>query len=59
MVILFFKTSKLYCKYVINVISNSIKKLNINTESYKELEDRLYESYLKLEEIINAEFSNF
>lgn len=54
-----FKASKLYCKYVINIISNSIKKLNANTETYKELDDRLYESYLKLEEIMNTEFSNF
>ncbi len=51
-----FKASKLYCEYVINIISASIKKLKINTDSYKELDDKLYESYLKLEEIINSEF---
>lgn len=59
MVILIFKASKLYCEYVINIINNNIKKLKANTISYKELDDRLYESYLKLEEIINSEFSNF
>ncbi len=54
-----FKASKLYCEYVINIISNSIKNLKTNTDTYKELDDRLYESYLKLEKIINSEFSNF
>lgn len=53
-----FKASKLYCKYVISIISNSIKKLNVNNDAYKELDDKLYESYLKLEEIMNTEFSN-
>jgi len=56
---LIFKASKLYCEYVINIISNSIKNLKTNTDTYKELDDRLYESYLKLEKIINSEFSNF
>ena len=59
MVELIFKASKLYCEYVINIISNSIKNLKTNTDTYKELDDRLYESYLKLEKIINSEFSNF
>lgn len=59
MVKLIFKASKLYCEYVINIISNSIKNLKTNTDTYKELDDRLYESYLKLEKIINSEFSNF
>ena len=53
-----FNASKLYCEYVIRTISSSIKKLNANTITYKELDDRLYESYLKLEEIINSEFLN-
>ena len=55
---MFFKTSKLYCKYVINIINNSIKKLKINTDPYKALDDKLYESYLKLEKIISSEFSD-
>lgn len=53
-----FNASKMYCKYVINIIANSIRKLDFNSDSYKELDDRLYESYLKLEEIINSEFFN-
>lgn len=59
MVRLVFKASKLYCEYVINIINNSIKNLKINTDTYKELDDRLYESYLKLEKIINSEISKF
>ncbi len=55
---MFFKTSKLYCKYVIGIINSNIKKLKINTEPYKELDDKLYESYLRLEKIIKSEFSD-
>lgn len=54
-----FNTSKFYCKYVIDIINNNIKKLKRNTDSYKELDDKLYESYLKLEKIIGTEFKNF
>ena len=57
-VFLIFKTSKLYCKFVINIINNSMKKLKFNYDLYNELNDRLYESYLKLEEILDSEFSN-
>ena len=53
-----FKTSKLYCKYVIAIINNNIKKFKFDTDSYKELDERLYKSYLKLEKIINSEFSD-
>ena len=59
MVEIIFKASKLYCKYVINIISNSMKKLKRNSDTYNELEEKLYESYLKLEEIINMEFPNY
>lgn len=55
---MFFNTSKLYCKYVIGIISDSIRKLKYKNIHNKELDDRLYESYLKLEEIINNEFFN-
>lgn len=54
-----FNAGKMYCKYVINIITNSIRKFDFNSDSYKELDERLYESYLKLEEIINSEFFNF
>lgn len=57
--LLFFKASRLYCKYVINIINNNIRKLKINSDAYKELDDKLYESYLKLEEILNSEFFDF
>ena len=53
-----FNTSKFYCKYVIDIINNNIKKLKKNTDSYKELDNKLYESYLKLEQIIDVEFKN-
>ena len=59
MVKIIFKASKLYCKYVINIISNSMKKLKRNTDTYNELDEKLYESYLKLEEIIETEFPNY
>ena len=59
MVKIIFKASKLYCKYVINIISNSMKKLKRKSDTYNELEEKLYESYLKLEEIINTEFPNY
>ena len=59
MVKIIFKASKLYCKYVINIISNNMKKLKRNTDTYNELDEKLYESYLKLEEIINTEFPNY
>ena len=59
MLSLSFKTSKLYCKYVISILSNSIKKINVNNETYNEIDDKLYESYLKLEKILELEFSNF
>ena len=49
-----FKTSKLYCKYVIAIINNNIKKFKFDTDSYKELDERLYKSYLKLKKIINS-----
>ena len=59
MVKIIFKASKLYCKYVINIINNSMKKLKRNSDTYNELDEKLYESYLKLEEIINTEFPNY
>ena len=59
MVKIIFKASKLYFKYVIKIISNSMKKLKRNSDTYNELEEKLYESYLKLEEIINTEFPNY
>ncbi|MGN1268965.1 MAG: hypothetical protein ACI4U0_05690 [Candidatus Aphodocola sp.] len=50
-----FDVGKMYCKYVINTIYKSIKKLKYNTDLYKQLDDKLYESYLKLEKLINSD----
>lgn len=53
-----FKLSNYYCKYVINVINKAILENIKNRINYDELDDKLYESYLKLEEILNYEISN-
>lgn len=53
-----FKTSRLYCKYVIDIISNNIRKIKTGTDLYKLLDDKLYESYLKLEDILKSENSD-
>lgn len=50
-----FDVKKFYCKYVIDLIYKRIlksRKINI-TDNY--LEEKLYESYLKLEEFLNEE----
>lgn len=47
----------MYCKYVINIINNTIKKIKPTDKNYKLLEDKLYKSYLKLEKILNYENS--
>lgn len=51
-----FLASSMYCKFVIDTLSISIKKLNIKNKNYDILEDKLYESYIKLEKILNTEF---
>lgn len=45
--------------YVINILNNSIKKTKLNSVLYKKIDDKLYKSYLKLEKILDSEFSNF
>ncbi len=53
-----FNLSKYYCKYVISIINeNVILGIKSKIDS-KELDDKLYESYLKLEELLNSEISN-
>ena len=54
-----FNTSKFYCKYVIDIINNNLKKMKKNSDLYTTLDDKLYESYLRLEKIINDEFKKF
>ena len=57
--IMSFNTSKFYCKYVIDIINKNLKKMKGNADLYNPLDEKLYESYLKLEKIINAEFKKF
>ena len=50
-----FNIKVMYCKYVIDILYKRIiklKKLNIPDEY---LEEKLYESYLKLEDFLNEE----
>lgn len=46
------KISELYCKYVINFINNILNKNDLNNDYWQ---DKLYESYLRLEEILKEE----
>lgn len=52
-----FCASRMYCKYVVNVINNAIIKLRSMKTEDELLEEELYESYVKLEEILKQEFS--
>ena len=47
--------SKLYCKYVISVLCKNITKYKKHKEISAKLDDDIYNSYLKLEEIIKEE----
>lgn len=51
-----FLASSMYCKFVIDVLNSGIEKLKLKNENYDILEDKLYESYVQLEKILNAEF---
>ena len=57
--IMSFNTSKFYCKYVIDIINNNLKKMKKNSDLYTTLDEKLYKSYLRLEKIINDEFKKF
>ncbi len=50
-----FLASSMYCKYVVNILYASVKKNIIKNQEYDELNDRLYESYLMLEKLLDAE----
>ncbi len=52
-----FCASRMYCKYVVNVINNAIIKLRSMKTEDELLEEELYESYVKLEELLKQEFS--
>ncbi len=52
-----FLASRMYCKYVLDTLNNNIKLLMLkNNKCYDVLEDKLYESYIKLEKILSTEF---
>lgn len=51
-----FCTSKMYCKYVINLLNKAVNEIRSTKHIDLLLEDRLYESYLKLEKFLNDEF---
>ncbi len=53
-----FLESKLYCKYVISEICEKIDILRKQNFFDSDLEDTLFESYKKLEFILNGEFDN-
>ena len=48
-----FKISSMYCKYVIKILDNALKSLNKEDKNYDIIDQRLYESYLNLEKILN------
>ena len=56
---MFFNASKLYCKYVIDSLCNYLKKIKPNSKLCEDLDDKIFETYLKLEEILKFETSNF
>ena len=53
---MFFLASNMYCKFVIDTIYSSLKKINDMNMCSDILDDKLYESYLELEKLLNAEF---
>lgn len=50
-----FLASNMYCKYVIDTIYASLKKSMCKNHEYDELNDKLYESYLMLEKLLDVE----
>ena len=52
-----FYVSHMYCKYVIDTISITLKKNCDKKQNCILLEDKLYESYLMLEKLLNQEIS--
>ncbi len=53
-----FKTSKLYCKYIINILQKNIHCFKKDKNLSTMLDDEIYNSYLKLEKILKDENSN-
>lgn len=52
-----FCASRMYCKYVIDVLSNAILKIRSIKVNDELLEDELFESYIKLEKLLEQEIS--
>lgn len=51
-----FCASRMYCKYVISLITNGLNKIRMINHYDSVLEDKLYNSYLELEKLLNEEF---
>lgn len=52
-----FCASRMYCKYVINILNNAILKIRLLRLEDELLEDELFESYIKLEKLLKQEIS--
>lgn len=55
-VVMKFCASRMYCKYVISLITNGLNKIRMINHDDSVLEDKLYNSYLELEKLLNEEF---
>lgn len=55
-VVMKFCASRMYCKYVIDILNKAILKIRSIKEEDELLEDELYESYVKLEKLLKQEF---
>ena len=47
--------SKMYCKFVVDILSKANAKLRLLRTRDTNLEDKLYNSYLNLEKILDQE----
>ncbi len=47
--------SKFYCKYVIDILVKNSIIFRKNKKLYNQVENNIFESYLKLEKILNFE----
>ncbi len=52
-----FLASRMYCKYVVNIINDAILKIRSMRIEDDLLEEELYNSYLKLEKLLEQENS--
>ena len=47
----------LYCKHVIDVLSDMLKKLDSYEQDCNDLEEKLFESYIVLEKLLQYEIN--